>query len=77
MAFGDASAGADGQVWTTFSQIGPFKFGIVFASELKSAYSLTPEKAGFKDDDVKKKRIVSTFVVHVLLQLSVCSLERR
>ena len=52
MAFGDASAGADGQVWTTFSQIGPFKFGIVLAVELKSAYSLTPGKAGFKDEDV-------------------------
>ena len=53
MAFGDASTGPDGQVWTTFSQIGSFKFGIVLAAELKSAYSLTPEKAGFTDTSVR------------------------
>ena len=52
MAFGDASDGPDGQVWTTYSQIGKWRFGIVLAAELKHGYVLTPEKAGFTDNMV-------------------------
>lgn len=53
MAFGNSSGGPDGQVWSTFSQIGDLKFGIVLAAELKQDYMLTPEKAGFTDKMVQ------------------------
>ncbi|XP_041370298.1 uncharacterized protein LOC121384124 [Gigantopelta aegis] len=38
-AFQDGS-GPEGEVWTTYSQIGPFKFGLIFAANLTGNYSL-------------------------------------
>lgn len=45
-AFG-GNIGPMGEVWTTYSDIGLSRFGIIFASELNQPYSIGPEQARF------------------------------
>jgi hypothetical protein len=46
LAFGGI-IGPIGEVWTTYSDIGPFRFGIVFAAEMKNWFSLKPSQTSF------------------------------
>ncbi|XP_071111597.1 uncharacterized protein [Haliotis cracherodii] len=45
-AFQDGS-GPDGEVYTTYSRIGEYVFGIILASAMEADFSLTPSAAGF------------------------------
>ena len=45
-AFG-GSLGPNGMVWTTYSDIGVWRYGIIFSVALQSGYDLHPHDAGF------------------------------
>ena len=45
-AFG-GHLGPNGMVWTTYSDIGVWRYGIVFSASLQSGYDLHPDDAGF------------------------------
>ena len=46
LAFG-SNFGPDGEVWTTFSKINEYIFGIIFAADLKKTYYMTSKNVGF------------------------------
>ncbi|KAI0227999.1 hypothetical protein LSAT2_021487 [Lamellibrachia satsuma] len=41
------SVGPVGQVWTTYSDIGSWRYGIIFSLELQRGYHIHPDEAGF------------------------------
>ena len=41
------SLGPTGELWTTYSEIGNYVFGIILGVGLATDYNLTPEEAGF------------------------------
>ena len=41
------SGGPIGEVWTTFSQISKYTFGIILAADIKNTYFMTSENVGF------------------------------
>ncbi|CAF0793390.1 unnamed protein product [Brachionus calyciflorus] len=43
-----AAYGPDGEVWSTYSTISNYTFGIIFAADIKNNYNLKPEQMGFK-----------------------------
>lgn len=45
-AFGFAY-GPNGEVWSTYTEIGNFTFGIIFAADIKLSYAILPEQMGF------------------------------
>ena len=45
-AFNDTS-GPDGEVWTTYSDIGRYRFGLIFAAGLTRPYAVGPTIAQF------------------------------
>ena len=45
-AFG-GSLGPNGMLWTTYSDIGLWRYGIIFSAALQSGYDLHPDDAGF------------------------------
>ena len=45
-AFG-GQLGPKGEVWTTYSDISPFRFGIIFATELNETFKIGPVFANF------------------------------
>lgn len=49
--------GPNGEVWSTYTKIGNFTFGIIFASDIKLSYSILPEQMGF-DVQVTKISII-------------------
>jgi len=46
-AFGGSYPGPEGEVWTTYSQISGFFFGIILGADLNNSYSIGPQEAGF------------------------------
>ncbi|ESO98847.1 hypothetical protein LOTGIDRAFT_158797 [Lottia gigantea] len=47
LAFG-GDVGPQGDIWTTFSNIAGFYFGIILGTDMTADYNLTPSKASFK-----------------------------
>ena len=39
--------GPDGEVWTTYSKINQYTFGIILAADIKNTYYMTPANVGF------------------------------
>ena len=64
-AFKD-TAGPQGEVWTTYSDIGQYRFGIVFAADLKQPFSLTPDQTSFAENVSVKTKILCLKHVFVL-----------
>ena len=50
-AFGHPSGaeqlGPDGEVWTTYSDINQYRFGIIFAADMNNTFGIGPTAAGF------------------------------
>ena len=59
MAFTEYKGGVTGQVWSTYSQIGRWKFGVILAADVQHTYNITPQKAGFSDSMV---RLMTSFL---------------
>ena len=51
MTLGSASnpIGPIGQVWTTYTEIGEYAFGIIFATEIQNSYNITPMEAFYTE----------------------------
>ena len=47
MTLGSASdpIGPIGQVWSTYTEVGDYTFGIIFATEIQNSYNITPMEA--------------------------------
>jgi hypothetical protein len=62
-AFG-ANYGPVGEAWSTYSQIGTIKFGIIFAADIKNSYFIDPMSTGF---DVKVNIQKTILIIMIII----------
>ena len=71
VAFG-GDIGPDGEVWTTYSEVGQYQFRIIFSADINNHFNLRPSHTGLKSQVI----IIINELYHAETGLDFLSLKR-